>query len=120
MIFIEKKREKEFLYVGHYYDTKGNYILKIGTTNDLKRRATEHTRNYHKAKEYTLPQKDIFVYDWHLPLSKYNTLRYEDKNREAWQEMGIGEFVRNDRFCCSKKPKTVKVTIRKTYEISLE
>ena len=33
--------EKEFLYVGHYIDTDGNYILKIGTTNDLRRRAAE-------------------------------------------------------------------------------
>ena len=47
--------EKEFLYVGHYIDTDGNYILKIGTTNDLRRRATEHTRHYRKAKEYRLP-----------------------------------------------------------------
>ena len=38
--------EKEFLYVGHYVDTEGKYILKIGTTNDLARRAQEHTRNY--------------------------------------------------------------------------
>ena len=36
--------EKEFLYVGHYIDIDGNYILKIGTTNDLKRRQTEHTQ----------------------------------------------------------------------------
>lgn len=30
--------EKEYLYVGHYIDAQGNYILKIGTTNDLARR----------------------------------------------------------------------------------
>lgn len=122
--FNQRKRvkeiEKEFLYVGHYIDTQGRYILKIGTTNDLKRRAAEHTRNYRKAKEYTLPENAVFVYDWFLPLSKYNTLRFEDRNREQWQQMGIGEFVRNDRFCCGKrKPKKVKITIRKTYEISL-
>lgn len=108
------------MYVGHYVDTQGRYILKIGTTNNLQRRAAEHTRNYRRAKEYTLPINSTFVYDWFLPLSKYNTLRFEDKNREQWQQMGIGEFVRNDRFCCGKrKPKKVKITIRKTYEISL-
>ena len=37
---------KENLYVGHYIDKNGFYILIIGTTNDLKRRAQEHTRNY--------------------------------------------------------------------------
>ena len=64
-----------------------------------------------------MPPGGEFVYDFSLPLSKYNTLRYEDKTRQRWQNEGIGEFVRNDRFYCKKKPKTVKVTIRKTYEI---
>lgn len=112
--------EKEFLYVGHYVDTNGNFMLKIGTTNDLKRRASEHTRNYKRSKNNTMPQGDKFVYDWYLPLSKYNTLRYEDRNRQKWQEMAIGTFVRNDRFNCGQqKPKQVQVTIRKTYTIEL-
>lgn len=111
--------EKEFLYVGHYIDTDGNYILKIGTTNDLKRRAAEHTRNYKRTKNLTMPQNSNFVYDWYLPLSKYNTLRFEDSNRKAWQNEGIGVFVRNDRFKCNKKPKKVIVKIRKSYEIIL-
>ena len=34
--------EKEYLYVGHYIDTKGNYILKVGTTNNLKNRQRQH------------------------------------------------------------------------------
>ncbi len=113
------KAEKEFLYVGHYIDTKGRYILKIGTTNDLQRRKTEHTRNYKRAKDYTMPKDSEFTYDWHLPLSKYNTLRYEDKNRANWKNLEIGNFVRNDRFCCSTKPDIVEITIRKTYRIRL-
>lgn len=67
-----------------------------------------------------MPPGGEFVYDFSLPLSKYNTLRYEDKTRQRWQDEDIGEFVRNDRFYCKKKPKTVKVTIRKTYEIPLD
>lgn len=113
-------REKEFLYVGHYIDQDGNYILKIGTTNDLQRRAAEHTRNYHKAKEHKMPAGDKFQYDWHIKLSKYNTLRFEDKNRQRWQDMAVGEFVRNDRFVCRERPTKVTVTIRKTYEIRLD
>lgn len=112
--------KKEFLYVGHYIDQDGNYILKIGTTNDLQRRAAEHTRNYHKAKEHKMPAGDKFQYDWHIKLSKYNTLRFEDKNRQRWQDMAVGEFVRNDRFVCRERPTKVTVTIRKTYEIRLE
>lgn len=116
---MAKAREKEYLYVGHYYDTKGRYILKIGTTNDLKRRKSEHAINYKKAKAYIMPKDGDFVYDFSLKLSKYNTLRYEDSNRAKWQEMEIGEFVRNDRFCCTKKPDKVEITIRKTYSIPL-
>lgn len=110
---------KEFLYVGHYYDIYNRYILKIGTTNDLERRRKEHTRNYRKAGEYRMPATSEFVYDFSLPLSKYNTIRFEDKNREAWQNQQIGEFVRNDRFCCATKPELVTITIRKTYTIPL-
>lgn len=111
--------EKEFLYVGHYFDINGDFILKIGTTNDLKRRAAEHTRNYKRTKNLTMPKDSKFVYDWFIPLSKYNTLRYEDKNRKAWQDEGIGTFIRNDRFKCDKKPQKVIVKIRKSYEIIL-
>lgn len=114
-----KEMQKEFLYIGHYVDIDGNYILKIGTTNDLERRRKEHTRNYKKSPNYTLPQNSEFVYDWNIPLSKYNTLRYEDKNREMWQNENIGEFVRNDRFCCVQKPQKVAIKIRKVYEIIL-
>lgn len=111
--------EKEYLYVGHYTDKNGNYILKVGTTNDLERRRKEHTRNYRKSESYTLPNDSEFTYDFSLPLSKYNTLRFEDRTREAWKQKGFGEFVRNDRFCCKRKPKKVEITIRKTYEIYL-
>ena len=111
--------DKEFLYVGHYYDINNNYILKIGTTNDLKRRRTEHNYNYRKAKTNTMPRENEFEYDWTLPLSKYNTLRYEDKNRKRWQELAVGVFIRNDRFVCAEKPLEVEVSIRKTYKISL-
>ena len=111
--------EKEYLYVGFYKDINNNFILKIGTTNDLQRRKTEHNRNYKKSPNNTLPENGSFEYLWHLPLSKYNTLRYEDKNRQAWQEMGIGEFVRNDRFVLHEVPKFVPIKIRKVYEVAL-
>lgn len=112
--------EKEFLYVGHYIDTQGRYILKIGTTNDLRRRATEHTRHYRKSPEYTLTPQGKFEYDFHIKLSKYNTLRFEDRNRKRWQDSGIGEYVRNDRFNCGeRKPDKVTIKIRKIYEVEL-
>ena len=111
--------EKEFLYVGFYIDTNGKYILKIGTTNDLDRRRSEHNRNYKRAPEHTMPPNGSFNYLWSHKLSKYNTLRYEDRNRQAWQEANIGEFVRNDRFVLFTVPPTVEVKIRKSYSIAL-
>ena len=74
---------------------------------------------YRKAKKYTMPRDEKFTYIWFLPLSKYNTLRYEDKNRKIWQDMGIGEFVRNDRFIIPDDLAEVEITIRKTYKIAL-
>lgn len=112
-------KTKEYLYVGYYLDTDNNFILKIGTTNDLDRRRKEHTRNYRKTANYTMPADREFTYLWHLPLSKYNTLRYEDKNRLMWQKAQIGNFVRNDRFVLSNVPKFVEIKIRKTYQIAL-
>lgn len=67
-----------------------------------------------------MPESATFEYDFKLPLSKYNTLRYEDRNRQRWQEENVGEFVRNDRFCCEEKPKFVEIVIRKTYKIPLQ
>lgn len=115
----QKMTEKEFLYVGFYIDTDGQYVLKIGTTKDLDRRQKEHTRNYRRAKQFTLPPEGTFEYIWHKPLSKYNTIRYEDSNRENWKNLGIGEFVRNDRFVLSEGVNHVSIRIRKEYEITL-
>lgn len=113
------KREKDFLYVGHYIDEAGNYILKVGTTNELERRRKEHNYNYRKADTCRMPKKNTFEYDWHIKLSKYNTIRFEDLTRSRWQEEKIGEYVRNDRFRCAVKPDKVTVKIRKTYEVVL-
>lgn len=115
-----EKNGKEFLYVGYYIDENNRFLLKIGTTDNLKRRQTEHNRNYKKpSSKYRMPEGNTFNYIWALPLSKYNTLRYEDKNRQKWQDMEIGQFVRNDRFLLETIPDFVEITIRKTYKIPL-
>lgn len=110
---------KEFLYVGYYMDINGNFILKVGTTKDLNRRRNEHNRSYRNAKNYQMHPMSEFEYLWTLPLSKYNTIRYEDRTRDMWKEMGFGEFIRNDRFLLVNKPNFIPVKIRKTYQIPL-
>jgi len=111
--------EKEYFYVGYYVDIDGKFVLKIGTTNDLKRRQTEHNRNYHRAKTHTLPSESSFLYLWYIALSKYNTLRIEDRTRAELIAQGIGEFVRNDRFVFDTAPDFVEIHIRKTYKIPI-
>jgi hypothetical protein len=111
--------EKEYFYIGYYVDIDGNFILKIGTTNDLKRRQTEHTRNYKRAKTHTMPTDSKFLYIWYKALSKYNTLRIEDRTREELRALGEGEFVRNDRFVYDTPPDFVEINIRKMYKIPI-
>lgn len=110
---------KDWLYIGHYIDINGNYILKIGTTNNLARRQKEHNLKYKKSPNHTMPPNGSFEYDFWVPLSKYNTLRYEDRNRELWKNLNIGEYIRNDRFLCEKKPEFVTIYIRKEYIVQL-
>ena len=111
--------EKEYLYVGFYIDENNNYILKVGTTNNLKRRQTEHNRSYRTAKHNRMAKDSSFNYLWSLPLSKYNTIRYEDKTKDLWKELNIGQFVNNDRFILFNIPQFVEVKIKKTYKIAL-
>ena len=113
------ENNKEFLYIGYYKSTENQIILKIGTTDNLTRRAYEHNYNYRRAKQYTMPKENSFHYIWVKPLSKYNTIRFEDLNRELLKNADIGEFIRNDRFLLYKIPKELHIKIRKVYTIPL-
>lgn len=115
----EKMQEKEFFYIGHYYSADGRYILKIGTTDNLDRRQKEHNRNYAKAKENGFAEGQSFIYDWFIPLSKYNTLRIEDRTRDSFIASAFGEYIRNDRFAFAEKPDRIFIEVKKVYEILL-
>lgn len=111
---------KEYLYVGHYIDIDGNYILKVGTTKNPTKRRYQHNTYYRKkAKHNQMPQEESFQYDWLKEFSLSNTKKYENKAIQNWIELEIGEYIRNDRFCCQNKPKEVSIVIRKTYTIAL-
>ena len=66
-----------------------------------------------------MPADGKFEYLWHLPLSKWNTHRFEESNIAEWQKMGIGEYIRNDRFILDNVPNFVPVKIRKIYQVAL-
>ena len=113
-------RGSNYVYVGHYTDIDGNYILKVGTTNNIRRRTCEHTAAYKGKKKYQMPKDGQFVMDWYRPVSYKNSIKTEDRTRQAWKNEGIGQFIPKDRFNCgATPPRQVKVKIRKEWTVDL-
>ena len=113
-------RGSNYVYVGHYTDIDGNYILKVGTTNNIRRRTCEHTAAYKEKKKYQMPKDGQFVMDWYRPVSYKNSINTENRTRQAWKNEGIGQFIPKDRFNCgATPPRQVKVKIRKEWTIDL-
>ena len=113
-------RGSNYVYVGHYTDIDGNYILKVGTTNNIRRRTCEHTAAYKEKKKYKMPKDGQFVMDWYRPVSYKNSINTENRTRQAWKNEGIGQFIPKDRFNCgATPPRQVKIKIRKEWIIDL-
>ena len=113
-------RGSNYVYVGHYTDIDGNYILKVGTTNNIKRRTCEHTAAYKEKKKYKMPKDGHFVMDWYRPVSYKNSIKTENRTRQAWKDERIGQFIPKDRFNCgATPPRQVKVKIRKEWIVDL-
>lgn len=111
---------KEFLYLGYYRAQSGKVILKIGTTSDLKRRATEHTSHYKKILNEPIADNSVFKYLWYARLTRANTLKYEKSNRDSLKiTLKSAKYLKNDRFILSEIPETVEISIRKRYIISV-
>lgn len=114
-------KEKEWLYIGYYYDEDNNFILKVGTTNNLEVRKKQHDNYYrNKASHNKMPKENEFHYLWSWQFSKYTTHRLEDETKEKWKALGFGEYVNNDRFLCAEIPQEVEVKVRKTYTIEVD
>ena len=113
-------RGSNYVYVGHYTDIDGNYILKVGTTNNIRRRTCEHTAAYKEKKKYKMPKDGQFVMDWYRPVSYKNSINTENRTRQAWKNEGIGQFIPKDRFNCgATPPRQVKVKIKKEWIVDL-
>lgn len=111
--------EKEYLYFMGYTAESGEFIGKIGTSNNPFRRAKEHNRAYRKTPNYPMAEGEEIKIFWMLPLSWLNTLRYEKLNKELWKEKGYN-YIRNDRFIFKEMPKELTIKIKKEYTITLE
>ena len=112
---VKSSKEKESFYIG-VYSSEGVLILKIGTTNNLKRREAEHRRGICKLKNY--PGSDYRTL-WEIKLSKANTLKVEDQMRKKMKEHPNLRFIANDRFAVKSEVPEIELTVRKTYKIPL-
>lgn len=116
----QRNAEKQYLYLGTYRGINGEVVLKIGTTNDLKRRRYEHNTHYRKpSSKVQMPKTESFEYIWTHELSESNTRRFEDLNKAIWRKMEFGYYVENDRFVFQEMPKSCLIKIKKVYEIAL-
>jgi hypothetical protein len=84
-------------------------LFKIGTTNNIKRRMSEHKRSY---------KKDIEVLGVIEVTSKYTTLRVEEQTIEKWKMNEGWEYHRNDRFTIPPEVTEVTIKVKKEYKFS--
>ena len=113
-------RGSDYVYVRHHTDIDGNYIRKVGTSNNSRRRTWEQTAAYKGKKKCQMRKDGQFVMDWYRPVSYKNSIKTEDRTRQAWKNEGIGQFIPKDRFNCgATPPRQVKVKIRKEWIVDL-
>ena len=106
-----KEKEKSYFYLA-FIEDKENKIkwLKCGITCNPKRRMIEHTRKYSNIKLV-----------WVSPLySTYTAIRVENNFKKYVLKELKWKYQRNDRFILPDNVKSVKVKVRKTYEVMLE
>lgn len=86
-------------------------LFKIGTTNRPLERMLEHCRHY---------KKEITVLWFSPQLSKYTTLRIEDRQKNFWIENRPDwEYLENDRFIIPPDVHNIEITIKKNYPIRI-
>ena len=92
-------------------------IVKVGKSNNLDRRNDEHVKTGNKFIKGKTPTVLLSV-----PVSKYNAERYEDKNRDLWDNMEgfTRAFHCKDTFLVDTRiVSEVSLTIKKTYTASI-
>lgn len=105
------KKNGEFLYfiqIGEVRD--GLRLVKIGTTNNVRRRMGEELRQY---------DENITVLWVSPPYAKYTTRRIEDMMKEDWRKREGFVYIPNDRFLIPASVKTIDITVRNTFTITI-
>ena len=66
-----------------------------------------------------MPENGKFIYDWKLKLAHDNTLKFEELNKQEWTKIGVGQYIKKDRYLCNEKPEFVTIKIKREYKIEL-
>lgn len=104
------KKPKGYLYFVRIGEPQER-LFKIGTTNRPIDRMLEHCKYF---------GKPIYIL-WFSPiLSKYTTLRVEDRQKKVWIDGTNWQYINNDRFIIPNEVKEVSIQIKKNYIIQLE
>ena len=88
----------------------GQRLIKIGTTNNIKRRMSEELRQY----------KENIKILWISPCyKKFTTLRVEQKTKDIWRSVDDWEWVPNDRFLIPDKVEELRVVVRNEFVVKV-
>ena len=104
----DNRKNKQYIYFCRIGEP-AERLFKIGTTNNIKRRMSEHKRSY---------KKDIEVLGVIAVTSKYTTLRVEEQTIEKWKMNEGWEYHRNDRFTIPPEVTEVTIKVKKEYKFA--
>jgi hypothetical protein len=94
-----------------YFVRIGQDVYKIGTACNILRRMIQHCKYY---------DSEIYIL-WISPvLSKYTTLRIEDRQKDYWKTLEGFTHVPNDRFYFPEWITSITIKVKKEYKIDLE
>lgn len=121
--FYENRNNSRKIFFNYPLPTKsGNYIYflriggkdsdlyKIGTTNRPLERLQEHLRYY---------KTDLEVLWFSPAISKYTSLRIEDRQKSYWIDLGEWDYINNDRFIIPSSVEEIIIQIKKEYKVKL-
>lgn len=88
-------KKGECAYIIEYFDSKHNFLfLKVGKTNNIKRRVREHlNKNYAKVDATYAVVKEL-----HYAKDEENALTLENLYRQYYKTIPNGGFMPKDRF----------------------
>ena len=103
---------KEFIYliqVGEVQD--GRRLIKIGTTNNIRRRMGQLMRHY---------KQNMTIFWISPPYAHFTTLRVEDEMKNIWRAYAGFEHIPNDRFWIPANVQQLTVKVKKEYGIIIQ